>query len=100
MSSPRCVTAALYGLFFLSGAAGLIYQVVWMRLLQEVFGVTVYAVTTVLATFLGGLALGGFSLGGLADRAGDPLRVYGWLEIGVGVTGLLGTLTVHALEPV
>jgi len=59
----------IYVLFFLSGIAGLIYQVVWSRLLNEIFGVTVYAVTTVLATFLGGLEpLGGFILGRVADR--------------------------------
>src|SRR5262245_49031728 len=89
----------LYLVFFLSGAAGLVYQVVWARLLNEIFGVTVYAVTTVLATFLGGLALGGLALGGIADRGRDPLRFYGWLEIGIGVTGLAGTWIVRALEP-
>jgi spermidine synthase len=89
----------LYLVFFLSGAAGLVYQVVWARLLNEIFGVTVYAVTTVLATFLGGLALGGFVLGGVADRRAEPLRFYGWLEIGIGVTGLAGTWVVRALEP-
>jgi spermidine synthase len=73
--------------------------VVWVRLLTEVFGVTAYAVTTVLATFLGGLALGGIVLGRLADRAADPLRFYGWLEVGIGVAGVLGTATVGALEP-
>jgi spermidine synthase len=86
-------------LFCLSGVAGLIYQVVWSRLLSEVFGVTVYAVTTVLATFLAGLALGGVVLGRVADRRSAPLRLYGWLEIGIGATGLLGAWTVRALDP-
>ena len=40
---------AIYLLFLLSGAAGLLYQVVWSRLLHEIFGVTAYAITTVLA---------------------------------------------------
>ena len=41
-----------------SGACGLIYQVLWLRLLSLVFGVTVYAASTVLAAFMAGLALG------------------------------------------
>ena len=45
-------------LFFCSGACGLIYQVLWLRLLSLVFGVTVYAASTVLAAFMAGLALG------------------------------------------
>jgi spermidine synthase len=89
----------IYVLFFLSGIAGLIYQVVWSRLLNEIFGVTVYAVTTVLATFLGGLALGGFILGRVADRRRNPLAFYGWLEIGSGVLALIGTWIVRGLEP-
>jgi spermidine synthase len=44
--------------FFLSGAAGLIYQVAWGKALGLVFGHTVYAIATVLAVFMGGLALG------------------------------------------
>ena len=80
----------LHALFFLSGAAGLVYQVVWSSLLHRVFGVTVYAVTTVLATFLGGLALGGVILGRVADRQRLPLRFYGWLEIGIALTAVAG----------
>jgi spermidine synthase len=89
----------IYVLFFLSGAAGLIYQVVWSRLLNEIFGVTVYAVATVLATFLAGLALGSVVLGRLADRRDQPLRFYGWLEIGIALSALLGLLTIRLLDP-
>jgi spermidine synthase len=89
----------VYVLFFLSGIAGLIYQVVWARLFHEVFGVSVYAVTTVLATFLAGLATGGFVLGRAGDRAANPLRLYGWLEIGIALTGLAGAYLVDVLDP-
>ena len=78
--------ARIFLLFFASGIAGLIYQVVWSRLLNEIFGVTIYAVTNVLATFLGGLALGALVLGRFADRSNKPLRFYGFLEIGAGIT--------------
>jgi spermidine synthase len=49
---------ALAGLFFLSGAAALVYQVAWLRMISLVFGVTVYAASAVLTSFMGGLALG------------------------------------------
>src|SRR5262245_36747420 len=54
--------------FFLSGATGLIYQVLWLRMLSLVFGHTVYAITTVLAAFMGGLALGSFVFARRASR--------------------------------
>ncbi|MER3406740.1 MAG: hypothetical protein C4289_17545, partial [Chloroflexota bacterium] len=50
--------AALALLFFCSGISGLIYQVVWVRMLSLAFGVTVHAISTVLAAFMAGLALG------------------------------------------
>src|SRR5215471_19026884 len=71
--------------FFLSGATGLIYQVLWLRLLGLVFGHTVYAITTVLAAFMGGLALGSFIVARYVARLQNLIRAYGWLEIGIGV---------------
>src|SRR5438045_1988696 len=90
---------AIYGLFLVSGAAGLIYEVVWARLLKEVFGVTAYAVATVLAAYLGGLALGAWLLGSRVDRQTHPLRFYGFLELGIAATALLGALLFRFLEP-
>ena len=63
---------ALLLLFTLSGISGLIYEVVWLRYLTLVFGVTVYAVSTVLTVFMGGLALGGFLAGTLRRPAAAP----------------------------
>ena len=59
---------ALALLFFMSGASALVYQVVWLRLLSLVFGVTVYAASAVLTSFMAGLALGSWGGGKLADR--------------------------------
>ncbi|HZY05847.1 MAG TPA: fused MFS/spermidine synthase, partial [Anaeromyxobacteraceae bacterium] len=97
--AARIQRPAILVLFFLSGAAGLVYQVVWSRLLNDVFGVSAYAVTAVLAAFLGGLALGSWALGRLADRVRSPLRLYGWLEIGIACTALAGTLAVRSFRP-
>ena len=75
----------LYLLFFLSGFAALVYQVIWARSLSLVFGGSHLAVTTVLSVFMGGLALGGL-LGSRADRARHPLRLYACLEIGIALS--------------
>src|SRR5262249_21779009 len=81
--------AGLYGLFFLSGVSALIYELVWQRLLNLVFGVSTLSVSAVLAAFMGGLALGGWLCGRLADRTPRPLRCYGLLEVGIGLSALL-----------
>ncbi len=80
-------------LFFFSGACGLVYQIVWVRMLTHVFGTTATAVGVVLAAFMSGLALGSWLLGKSADRSPNPLRLYAILEIGIG----LAALAVHFL---
>lgn len=81
--------------FLLSGAAALVYQVVWTRSLGLVFGSSHLAVTTVLSVFMGGLALGG-SLFGRRARAGlRPLRLYGLLELGIAASAIVFALLVR-----
>ena len=75
--------------FILSGATGLIYEVLWMRMLGLVFGATTLAVSTVLAAFMGGLALGSALAGRLAPRIRKPIAAYGWIEIGIAIYALL-----------
>ena len=75
--------------FFFSGAAGLIYQVVWTRMLTQIFGNTTYAIATVLSAFMAGLALGSYWFGKIADRGKNDFLLYGILEAGVGVYGFL-----------
>lgn len=74
-------------LFFLSGAAGLVYETLWARCLALTLGHTAHAYALVMALYLGGLALGGVLLGPAADRSPDRLRLYGLLELGVGLLG-------------
>jgi spermidine synthase len=72
-------------LFFCSGAAALVYEVVWSKFLAQMFGSTIYAQTIVLAAFMGGLALGNKLFGRRADKLPRPVRVYGYLEIVIGL---------------
>ena len=76
-------------LFFFSGASALIYQVLWLRQLSLIFGVTVYAASTVLATFMAGLAIGSAAAGRLSERVRRPLLWFGAAEALIGVTALL-----------
>ena len=66
-----------------SGAAGLVYEVVWSRYLGLLIGSSTVAHTLVLAAFMGGLALGNAVFGRFADRTGRPLFAYGLLELGI-----------------
>ena len=88
--------AAVFPLFYLSGIAGLIYQVLWLRRLSLVFGVTVYAASTVLAAFMAGLALGSALSGRVLRRGLSPLRAFAFAEMLIGVTGLLSPILLDA----
>ncbi len=81
----RQISSAVIVCFLVSGAVGLIYEILWIRLLGLVFGHTVFAITTVLASFMGGLGLGSYLFGRIADRSRRLLTFYGLLEIGIGV---------------
>ncbi len=74
-------------MFFISGATGLVYEVIWMRELRLVLGSSVEAASTVLATFLGGLAVGSF-LGARLSVKTNPLRRYAWAELIVAISAL------------
>ncbi|UCD28544.1 MAG: fused MFS/spermidine synthase [Planctomycetota bacterium] len=96
---PRNLRLLIYLLFLLSGGAGLIYEVVWVRELVFVLGGTTYAITTVLVAFMSGLALGSFLAGKISDRLRQPGRIYGLLEICIGLYGLVVPLLLGLAEP-
>jgi predicted membrane-bound spermidine synthase len=77
------------GLFLVSGAAGLVYQIVWERLLELFFGVTMVSVTLIVGAFMAGLGLGSLLGGRLARQVKNTLLVYGLLELGVAAFGLI-----------
>src|SRR5881275_2080836 len=85
----RSSAARAYSLlFFFSGATGLVYELLWVRILYQTFGSTIQSVTTVVAAYMGGLGLGAWLLGRKADRHPRPAALYGWLEIAIGAFGL------------
>src|SRR5918996_1142885 len=86
-------------LFFGSGVCALVYQVMWLRLLSLVFGVTVYAASTVLAGFMAGLGLGSFVAGRMTTRISRPLLAFGIAEILVGVTAFLTPFALDLITP-
>lgn len=93
---------AVLGLFFLSGAAGLVYEVVWTRWAGTVLGNTTSAIGVVLAVFLGGLGAGA-ALGGRAAAAWPAqrlLRAYALIEAAVAVTAPLVPYAFRAMEPI
>lgn len=83
-------------LFVGSGAAALVYEVVWQQLLQLVIGSSTMSLGVLLATYMGGMCLGSLLAPRLIGRARHPLRVYAVLEAAIGAMGLalLGVVPV------
>ena len=86
-SSTRHATLLL--LFVGSGCSALIYEIVWFQLLQLVIGSSAISLGVLLGTFMGGMCLGSLLLPRLISTRRHPLQVYAWLELGIGVMGLL-----------
>ncbi len=76
-------------LFVGSGCAALIYEVVWLQLLQLVVGSSAISMGVLLGTFMGGMCLGSFLLPRYVDPKHHPLKVYACLELGIGAMGLI-----------
>ncbi|CAG0994318.1 Polyamine aminopropyltransferase [Anaerolineales bacterium] len=82
-------------LFFLSGVAGLIYQTVWVRLLELYFGVTLTASTLIVAAYMAGLGLGSMLGGRIASRSKNTVLLYGLIEAGIGVFGIFSPTLIN-----
>ncbi|MEP6919282.1 MAG: fused MFS/spermidine synthase, partial [Acidobacteriota bacterium] len=87
--SPRRVLPVLLLLFVGSGCAALIYEIVWFQLLQLVIGSSAVSLGVLLGTFMGGMCLGSLFLARVISQRQHPLRVYAYLELGIGAAGLL-----------
>ncbi len=91
-------TAVVGTVFFLSGAAALVYQIAWQRLLFTSFGVDIESVTIVVSTFMCGLGLGAIAGGALADRFQTRLLVlFALCELGIGLFGLVSVPLIRSL---
>src|ERR1700677_15472 len=87
--ATRRFLPALLVLFIGSGCAALIYEVVWLELLQLVIGSTAVSLGVLLGTFMGGMCAGSLLLPRLVSVGRPPLRVYALLELGIGAIGLV-----------
>jgi spermidine synthase len=87
-------------LFLASGAAGLIYQVVWTEDLTLIFGDTSLAIVTTVTAFLAGLGFGSLVGAAVGARLRRALAVYGLLEIAVGCLALLMPLAFGVIATV
>ena len=75
---------------------GLAYQVLWLRLLSLIFGITVYAASTVLGAFMAGLAIGSALAGRVIARMRRPLLIFGIAEILIGLSALATPIALDA----
>jgi spermidine synthase len=88
---------ALLLLFVGSGCAALIYEVVWLQLLQLSIGSSAVSVAILLGIFMGGMCLGSLLLPKYIDPRRHPLRVYAFLELGIGFFGIIVLFLVPAI---
>ncbi|MEM9293033.1 MAG: fused MFS/spermidine synthase [Acidobacteriota bacterium] len=97
-SESRATERTVLCLLFVSGFASLVYQVLWMRELELLFGSSAHATAGTLSVFFGGLAIGGAIWSRRAPRVQRPLAEYGLLEMGVGLLGTLyfGLMAAYA----
>jgi spermidine synthase len=98
MLSSRNIKLIIYTLFFGSGFSGLVYEVVWVRMLHTILGSTTYAVSIVLTAFMAGLAIGSFLAGRWIEKKADALKIYAWIEIGIGFFAFLSPVSLNALN--
>ncbi len=98
--SKKVQNIPLYILFFLSGMAALIYEVLWMKELGLLFGNTAYAVATTLSVFFLGLSIGGYIWGRISKNLINPLRTYAFLEIGIAITASLYFIILDAYRAI
>ncbi|MGB9664708.1 MAG: fused MFS/spermidine synthase [Ignavibacteria bacterium] len=88
----------IYLFFVLSGMTGLIFQISWFKYLSLFLGNTTYAQVIVLSTFLGGLAIGNYLFGRISDQLKNHLKLYGLIELLIGLYCLLFPLLSNLYE--
>jgi spermidine synthase len=97
-NSPTVVRRVLLLLFFASGCAALIYEIVWFYLVELIVGASSISVAVLLASFMGGMALGSLLLPRVVPLRWHPLRIVAMLELGIGTIGILMPLLLPAVQ--
>jgi spermidine synthase len=85
-------------LFVGSGGAALIYEVIWLQLLQFVIGSSAVSIGVLLATFMGGMGIGSVALARFVRPGRHPLRIYAVIELAIGACGLLVLVGMPAVQ--
>jgi spermidine synthase len=88
LPASRRFLPVLLVLFLGSGCSALIYEIVWLQLLQLLIGSTAVSLAVLLGTFMGGMCLGSILLPRIVSRRRHPLRVYALVEMGIGIFGM------------
>ena len=102
-SSAKKISLLILICFFLSGLTGLVYEILWMRMIVKIIGGAPFAVSIVLTVFMGGLGLGSYLASRTIDRVGEPLklvRIYGLLELAIGAYGFVLPLLLTIFKPI
>jgi spermidine synthase len=96
-SLPRWIVPFAYGLAFLSGAAALVYQVAWVKMMALTFGSTTGAAAAVIGSFMAGMGLGarGYAVLERFDR--NAFRLYGFIELGIAAGAVFVTVWLYDL---
>ncbi len=92
--TPERTLPFLLLLLAASGCAALIYEIVWFQLLQLVIGSSAVSLGLLLAAYMGGLCLGSAALSRVVPPSQHPLRIYGFLELGIGAFGIVALFGV------
>jgi len=102
-SSGKRITLLVLTCFFLSGVTGLIYEILWTRMIVKIIGGAPFAISIILTIFMGGLGLGSYLASRTIDRIKEPLRlvrIYGILELAIGAYGLAVPVLLVVFRPV
>lgn len=101
--SNHLVSLAILVLFLCSGMTGLLYEVIWSRMIVKVIGAAPFAVSIVLTVFMSGLGLGSYLAGKYIDRikqSSQLIQLYGIMEIGIGIYALFLGGMIQASQPI
>lgn len=83
----------------LSGAAGLVWQLIWTAQISLVLGHEMVAVLAVLAAYFGGLSLGAYLFDRRIQASSQPGRVYACLELAIALWALVMSLFLPSVLP-